>query len=486
MSDSPASRPNILFIHSDQHRFDCVGVNGHPLIRTPNLDRMAAEGVNFTQAYTPVPVCTPARTSLMNGQWPTEHLCIANWRSEAPRPGLEGLPTFSQTLNEHGYFLGYIGKWHVHPTKGALDYGFHEYIAEEGPFKGMLRFGFDERLPEEGLSYKAWRREQGIPPRPRENGWLGETDPYITPEQSRLAWGADQTIRMLERRAQSDTPFFIRWDPSEPHLPNVVSEPYASMYPPAQIPPWPSFGDPLTGKPYIQAQQRRTWRVDGWTWEDWAPIVGRYLGEISLLDAQIGRLLDALDRLGLAENTLVIYSTDHGDLCGGHGMMDKHFVMYDDVTRVPLIARWPARIPPGRQCDAFVSSAIDLAATFCDVAGAPIPETFSGQSLAPLLAGERENGRPDILSMYHGNVFGLYSQRMVRDRRWKYVWNATAEDELYDLESDPGEIHNRATDPTCAGELARLRRRLVEWMEETHDLLLNPWTRDQLLGGTKI
>ena len=115
-----------------------------------------------------------------------------------------------------------------------------------------------------------------------------------------------------------------------------------------------------------------------------------------------------------------------------------------------------------------------------------IPATFRGESLLPLFAGAQENGREDIFASYHGNQFGLYSQRMVRDRRWKYVWNATAEDELYDLESDPAELRNCAIDPACAAELARLRKRLVAWMEQTHDRLLNGWTRAQLLEGLKV
>jgi arylsulfatase A-like enzyme len=133
-----------------------------------------------------------------------------------------------------------------------------------------------------------------------------------------------------------------------------------------------------------------------------------------------------------------------------------------------------------------VSHAIDLATTFCEAADAPVPETFRGRSLLPLLAGERESGRQDILSTYHGNQFGLYSQRMLRDPRFKYVWNAAAEDELYDLESDPGEVRNLATDLAYVDELARLRRRLVDWMEAIRDPLLNGWTRRQLLEGLTV
>jgi arylsulfatase A-like enzyme len=372
-------------------------------------------------------------------------------------------------LRNAGYFLGYVGKWGVDPKNDPTHYGFHTYIAEQG--------------------YASWRQEQGLGPRPQRNRWFGETDPEITPGQSRLAWTANQAISLLRQAAAQPAPFFIRWDPSEPHLPNVVPEPYASLYPPAQIAPWGNFADDLIDKPYIQRQQRRTWGIDGWTWEQWAPLVGRYLGEITLLDHQLGRILAALDELGLAENTVVIYTADHGDLCGGHGMIDKHFVMYDELVRVPLLVRWPAQIRPGRKVEAFVSHSLDLAATFCELAEAALPPTFAGKSLLPLFRqdiSEMDHGwRQDIFATYHGNQFGLYSQRMVRDRRWKYVWNATAEDEMYDLACDAGELTNLAARPEYGRQLAYMRLRLVDWMEQTKDPLLNGWTRSQLSGGAK-
>ncbi|MFC1671946.1 sulfatase-like hydrolase/transferase [Planctomycetota bacterium] len=451
---------NVLLIHSDQHRYDCLGVNGHPQLKTPALDTLASEGMNFTHAFTPIPLCVPVRNSLMHGQWSTQHLCIANMNTEAPLPPDESLPHYSGQLRERGYFQAYVGKWHVSSRRGPKDYGFDEYVSEK--------------------AYRKWREDEGLPPIPRGNAWRVETDPGIDASQSRLGWGADRTIDVLRGAAGKEKPFFIRWDPPEPHLPNVVPEPYASMYDPADISPWPGFSDDLDGKPYIQRQQRRTWNVDGWSWDEWAPVVARYLGEISLMDTQIGRVLDELGRLGLAENTLVIYTTDHGDMCGSHGMMDKHFVMYDDVVRVPLVMRWPGRIASGTACDAFVAHAVDLATTFCEVAGADVPDTFRGESLVPLMSGEKSNGRDDIFSAYHGNQLGLYTQRMVRDRRWKYIWNATAEDELYDIENDPGELHNAATDPARADELVRLRTRLWSWMEKTDDPMVNSWIKTQL------
>lgn len=393
-----------------------------------------------------------------------QHGVITNPDAEAGRSLRLTTPTFSQLLRDAGYFLGVVGKWGVDPQHPPTNFGFNVYVSER--------------------DYGKQRQQLGLPPKPSTNRWFGETDPHITPAQSQVAWGADMTIQLLRHAAQQEAPFFLRWDPSEPHLPNVVPEPYASLYPPETIPPWPNFADPLTHKPFIQHQQRRTWGIDAWTWREWAPIVGRYLGEITLLDHQIGRILATLAELGLAEETLVIYTADHGDLCGTHGMIDKHYVMYEELVRVPLIVRWPGHIDAAQSCDAFVSSAVDLAATFCDLAGLPQPVTFAGQSILPLLTRDTQHTtRSDIFTTYHGNQFGLYSQRMVRDRRWKYVWNATAEDELYDLAQDPGELINLAADPAYASEGRRLRQRLVEWMEQTGDRLLNPWIRQQLAGG---
>jgi len=451
------ARPNILLIHVDQHRADCLGAAGHPLLQTPALDRLAAEGVRYTHAFTPIPVCTPARASLLTGTWPSAHGLIANADTEVHPPTFPQLPTISQLLHDAGYRVGHVGKWHVHPQHPPTAFGCDVYIPEQG--------------------YAAWRAAQGLPPKPHRNGFFGETDPAITAEQSSLAWGANRTLDLLRQAAAGERPFFLRWDPSEPHLPNVVPEPYASLYPPSAIAPWPSYPDPLVGKPYIQAKQRRTWGIESWTWDDWSPIVSRYLGEISLLDHQVGRILAELDRLGLADNTLVIYSSDHGDLCGGHGLLDKHFVMYDDLVRVPLLLRWPAQVTGGQLCDAFISSSLDISATLVSAAEITPPPSFQGASLLDQLT---HPARPDIFSCYFGNQLGLFSQRMVRDRHWKYVWNATAEDELYCLDDDPGEITNRMGDPAAQPALHHLQARLRSWMEATRDRVLNGWTRHQL------
>jgi len=460
-----AAQPNILLIQSDQHRYDCIGANGSDTVKTPNMDRLASEGVNFSHAFCPIPMCVPTRCSLLTGQWPLQHGTIFNFDAETFKPLPDDIETFAHVLSPADYTLAHVGRWHVDPERTPVDFGFDTFIPDS--------------------DYYTWRKSAGLADIPRTSPWFGETDPHITPAQSRTAWGANRIIELLNDYTESRTPFFMRWDTIEPHLPNIVPEPFASLYPPAQIPRWPSFAETFEGKPWIQSQQLKTWKLDGWTWDDWAPIVSRYMGEITLLDSQIGRVLDALEGMGIADNTVVIYTSDHGDMCGGHRMIDKHYIMYDDVVRVPFIMRWPERITGGKTCDAFIASSVDLAATFCDIAGVDAPGTFKGQSVLPTLTGDGTNTREDIFSSFHGNQFGLYSQRMVRDRKWKYVWNATAEDELYNLEADPHELRNLWKDPSCSEELARLRRRLVEWMEELGDPLCNTWTRPQILEGLK-
>jgi arylsulfatase A-like enzyme len=453
---------NFLIIQSDQHRYDCIGANGHEMIKTPRLDALAASGTNFSGAYCPSPICTPARATFLSGCWPWKHQCIANWDAEATWRYRRDLPRWSDLLQKAGYGLDYVGKWHVDPNFDPTFYGFDRFVSED--------------------DYDAWRASQGIRPRPWTNRWFGEVDPYATPATTRLGWEADLAIGFLRDRAASGKPFVVRWDPSEPHLANIVPEPYASMYPPADIPPWPGFYDTFENKPYIQRQQLYTWKLQDWTWNDWSHVVSRYLGEISLLDHHVGRVLDELTPLGLDDSTTVIYTSDHGDLCGSHRMIDKHFVMYDDITRVPLIVRTPrsidnaGSIKRGTRFEGFVSPAVDLPATLLDLAGISKPASFQGRSLL-----SSEPAPDDVLSCYFGNQFGLFSQRMLRTHDWKFVWNLTCEDELYDLKNDPGELKNLAFVPEHRTTLREMKHRLVRKMKSLGDPIVNQWTEPMLL-----
>lgn len=460
-------RPNILFILSDQHRYDCVGRSNAFPVKTPNIDRLAAQGMWFSNAFTPIPLCCPARQALLNGRRPEAFGGLWNYDNTLKVSALEPNEySWPRDLQKCGYKNGYVGKWHVNPVHTPLEYGFDTYISE-GDY-GAFR---QEKYP--GIKY--------------ENGWLGETDP-IPLEDSQTHWMAYQAIELLEEYTRSDVPWHIRLDLPQPHLPCRPAGEFAHMYNPGDVPVWGSFYDELAGKPYIQKQQLYNWGIEDYTWKDWAPIVARYYGIISQMDNGIGRVLNKLDELGISEDTIVIYSADHGDMCGSHRMMDKHYVLYDDIVRVPFIIRWPARIEEGSQCDSFVYNCLDLPPTVLEVLGLEPGEDFAGRSLLPLLSGEKvEDWRKEVVSTYNGQQFGLYTQRMIRDDRWKYIWNTTAEDELYNLEEDPWELNNLIHTRDYDGLVSEMREKLYHELFNCGDgLVKSPWMKHQLLDNKKL
>ncbi len=459
-------RPNILLIHSDQHRYDCVG--SHNLregIHTPNLDQLAAEGATFSRAFATIPICTPARASLMTGAWPHQHGSFTITQAEVDRAARPEFPLLTELLSSSGYRVSWTGKYHGEtvdpPGEGRI--GVTDYRAT--------------------WDYKAHRERLGIPELVRKNGYFGTADLDCPADLSPLAWQADQVIEQIQD--SSEAPFFIRWDPPEPHLPCEPSRAYAEKYQHLDLSPWPSFGETLAGKPEILRRQRRIWDIEGWDWEKFLPTVRLYHAIIEELDANIGRVLAKLDELGLTENTLVIYSTDHGDFCGGHGLMDKQFCMYEDIMRVPLIARWPGVIPARTNPSAFVSNSIDIARTIVSSAGISPPDTFVGQDLLQICKDASYPSKKYAFAQYFGTQTGLYSCRMIRDERYKFVYHPTGScHEFYDLEADPGELQNLIASPQTRSEEQRLRRALWNTMTDCGDRLASFWTEREILGPT--
>lgn len=456
-------KPNILLIHSDQHRYDCIAAHGlRKGLQTPNLDALAASGTVFTQAFATIPICTPARASLITGAWPTTHgsFCIPS--AELNRAARRELPILTELLAEAGYRNCWTGKYHEelerNPSQQA---SVHDYVPV--------------------WNYRQWREAQGIPALERPHGLFGDVDEVCPHDKGCLAWQASHVIRQLE--ACKDGPFFIRWDPPEPHLPCNPEPIFAEKFNTASLEPWSSFPETFANKPVTQKRQARIWGTAEWTWEDWLPVVRLYHAIIAEMDHHIGRVLQRLEDLGLAENTLVIYSTDHGDFCGGHRLMDKHFNMYDDVTRVPLIVRWPKTVPQGKHCDAFASNSIDIARTILEAAGIVAPPSFVGQNLLAMAAGTAPLSRRYAYSQYFGTESGAASIRMLRDHRYKFVYHPTGDmHEFYDLETDPGELFNRIQDPTLSQTIARFKHDLWNEMKAIGDRLACGWTRIELQG----
>lgn len=455
-------RPNILFINVDQHRYDSLGHTSGQRVKTPNLDRLAAAGMRFENAFTPIPLCCPARQSLLCSQTPERHGGITNYRSGHAVALFEPGPAlWTEALAQAGYRNAYLGKWHVHPTRTPLEYGFHEYVHEH-------RFPF----------YRGGKVDWSDP---RKIAALGLVDPGA-PEESWTHRMADECIQTLRHRFDEGKPWHVRLDFPHPHLPCIPSEPFASMYRAKDMEPWGSFKDAFKDKPYIQRQQLRNWEMEDWGWKEWSQYVAQYFAVISQTDDAVGRVLSFLEASGAMGETMVVYTADHGDMAGSHRMMDKHYVMYDDIVRVPLLVRWDGKIKPGARDKGFTSHYLDLGPTFLQMAGLPIPESFQGSSLLPRLTGKSKESPAGVVSTYNGQQFGLYTQRMYRDLRYKYVWNLTDVDEFYDLKADPWEVKNLAAGRKNAPLLARYQKKLYAELTRLKDPILmeSSWMRRQL------
>ena len=221
------------------------------------------------------------------------------------------------------------------------------------------------------------------------------------------------------------------------------------MYSSADIPQWPNFADDLRNKPMVQRSKRELYETEHTTWEQWRPKVASYFGEVSLIDAQIGRVLNFLDEQGLTDNTLVIFTTDHGDTFGAHRMRNKDYVMYEEVYRVPFIFRWPDVIVSGHDSDAYSHHIIDMCATILNILGQTIPDSIHGRSLLPIFHGKEPTNWPrEAFSQFHGCHYGLYTLRAIRTDTHRYIYNPFDTDELYDRTNDPYELINLAKEPS--------------------------------------
>lgn len=454
-------QPNLLLLLADQFRHDCVGYRNMRPVSTPNIDRLASESAVYTRAFTPLPVCAPVRQSLINGLHPDSFGAMWNYDFFMTPTAEPTGKTWPEQLNARGYRGGYLGKWHVSPTFGPREFGYTDVV--------------------EMQEYKDFQKETH-PDAHFTGGWLGCTSP-IPLEDSLTHYMADRACGLLHEYADSGKPWHMWLDLGVPHLPCQPSEPFASMYDPEEIPPWDGFGDEFILKPYCQRQQMLNWRQEEMTWADYQPMVARYFGMISQLDDAFGRILRALDETGQAGDTIIVFTSDHGDMCGSHQMLDKHYVLFEDNTRIPLCIKAPGYAH--YETDSFVSGCLDTTRTIHDLMSLNQSAPLNGRRL-PLSASKDINPRAFITSSSNGQQFGLYSNRMIRSDRYKYIWNLTDIDELYDLETDPGEKNNLIREDGFASLLATLRRALYEELKAHGDPFANAnWVTAQLLEGRK-
>ena len=366
----------------------------------------------------------------------------------------------ANALVASGYRLGCVGKWHVSANDPPA-FGYDEYISLGDFLKWRHDIGVS--VPDEIYDYST--QVAAVDPAPA--------------DLSRPRFLADNAIRLIDRyRGESDQPFFIRLDFHGPHFPNVVPEPYFSMYPPDSIPSWPNHDDPLDGKPGVQRIKQRHWGTDTYQWSDWQPLVSPYFGGISLIDEAIGSVPDHLAEAGLEGDTLVIVTTDHGDTIGAHGICNKDYTMYEEIYLVPLIMRWPGVVAPGGACSVFTHHFLDIFASLLEIADQPLPDECHGRSLVPVLKGEppAEDWPREAYCQFHGSHMGLYSMRRLTTPDYSYVYHTNDIDELYDRNADPFQLNNLAEHPgEHADAMVDLKRRMVSWMAKTHDHLHNDW-----------
>lgn len=461
-------RQNIVLILTDQHRSDIVGANGSPICRSPSLDRLASEGVNFSNAWTMCALCTPARASIYTGLLPHRHGITRNIEEGAHHPGRipECVPTLAERLDPLGYRSHFVGKWHA-----------GERMPTSAGFTGMDVRGYG--TIKEHADYLTYLRDRGLDKPEMTSvgaGWahrLCLAGVMSGPVEASVPYYlAERGIEFLRQR-DGDQPFFLALNFWGPHAPYLPCEPYASMYDPKDIPPWPNFEDTFEGKPPIYRRYRDAFIGEGSPlrrWEQCAEWAALYFGFATQIDAQIGRVLDALRQLQLDDQTAVLFSSDHGDLAGAHGgMHDKGGMLCRELYQVPLIGR----VPGGAvnvTCDRPVSN-MDLSKTVLELAGCDVPDALDGRSLAPLLRGQPDEQRRDhVAAEFFGNHYA-YEARLIVHNGFKYTFHPGAFDELYDLRADPWELNNLIDSGGHRAILRACRERLIDWAKETGDEL---------------
>ena len=443
-NDPFESRPNIVFILIDDMRWDTMSNVGHPFVRTPSIDRLATEGVRFSNAFVTTSLCSPSRGSFMTGQYAHTHGVRVNNHMD-PNPSA---PMFPQLLQSAGYESAFVGKWHMKPDPNPRP-GFNYWLS----FRGQGKY-IDPELNENGKDFKA-------------KGYM--TD-LLT----------DFAVEYLKK--PKSKPFFLYLSHKGVHGPFTPAERHKDLYSLDDLQEPANFHDDYSGKPewYREAWVRGgrlnnpappdgiPGAVETWTWEPQQTELDWYRA-LAAVDDSVGRLLDILDKLRLTDNTIVIFASDNGVFHGEHGRGDKR-IAYEESIRIPLLIRLPGSQNRGEVISEMVLN-IDVAPTILELAGVNVPPSMQGRSLLPLLDGESTQWRTSFLYEYFKENWlpGIPTMTGVRTTRWKYIHFPEIDDidELYDLVQDPDELHNLAEDPAAEDQLAFMRTELERLIKDT-------------------
>ena len=466
-ASSHRSRPNILWITTDQQRHDTVAALGHCHAHTPNLDRLVREGTAFTHAYCQSPICTPSRASFMTGMYPSRVRQRRNSAAHFPPPYAGEQTLVTHLLAAAGYECALVGKLDLAADPAG--------IAESGEYGyGSVRYGSRPDLPaEDGSAYHAWLRERGHEPSMllgqaahRQHGLV----PFLAPaptadnvpvELHHSTWCAQAAIGFIGRSHSG--PWLLNLNLFDPH--------------PPYDPPWEYYrrfdGEALPEPPFRETDLTTLAARAGVEFQTPArhpaefctrSLRAAYLAMIELADAQIGRVLHAIDESGQRDNTVVVFTSDHGDMQGDHGLLRKGCRFYEGLVRVPLIWRWPGRVRAGLRSDALVELT-DVVPTLLHAVGLAPGRLVTGRSLLPIITGatpvhqHRDFVRAEFYDAHgHGGTGRRMSvATMYRDARWKLtVYHSHGVGELYDLDEDPDEFVNLWNVPSLATTKLRL------------------------------
>ena len=452
----------LVFLMTDTTRKDMLGCYGNPAMKTPNLDRLAAQGIRYENAYSCQPVCGPARSAIFTGQEPHSNGMVTNCVSFR-----DGVKTVGQYLSQAGIRCGYIGKWHL---DGGDYFGYG--VCPEGWDK---EYWYDMRCFLEELT-----EEERVRSRRSETSF----DPDWGEEMTYAHRCSDRAIRFLEEHGQED--FFLTVSYDEPHGPSICPPPFNTMYQEFRFPDSPVFGDPLEDKPLMQRLwARNLLREDPERINRPSPKLSLFLGSNSFADYEIGRVLEVLERV--APEAMVIFTSDHGDMLGAHRLQGKNSAIYKEVANIPLIIKGGER---GKQVR-YPSSHLDLAPTILDYMGVPVPRAMQGKSMLPQIRDTRVRLNEAVFTEFtryecdHDGFGGLQMMRAIVTDRFKLAIHLLDTDELYDMESDPEELHNLIWEEGYAGIRDRLHDLLLAHMNDTRDLYrgyqwaARPWRRDK-------
>ncbi|MCK4516078.1 MAG: sulfatase-like hydrolase/transferase, partial [Spirochaetaceae bacterium] len=401
-------RRNILWICTDQQRFDTLGCTGNPFVSTPHIDRLAADGIVFERCFAQSTVCTPSRVSFMTGRYPRTTGCRQNGQN-IPRD--EKLIT--RILSDAGYVCGLAGRLHIHPGASGHLCPTPEGLSELRGDDGYSDFHWGGAPKQEGTEYNLWLKKQDISPELRQSDVTLYVHRGVEAKHDMSTWCADRGIAFIENQAESDRPWLFSLNLFAPHHPFSPPAEYLERYRKtlSEI-PLPSFriGE-LDNKPEVQRNdhhgaynRKGFYPFSEMEEKDHRWIRAAYWAMVDHIDAQIGRMIEALDRTGQRDSTLIIFHSDHGEMLGDHGIYLKGPYFYDPAVRVPLIISGSG-IVKGKRSSALVQL-MDLAPTVLAAAGVPLPAGMQAKSLWPMLAGEAS------LSFHHDSVYSEYYNAM--------------------------------------------------------------------------